>query len=285
MSNEPHYGVFAEEGQNTNYIYLVGITLDKEIELVPNVRLVPVTSFPKPDDMIDCIMRYGSGDEYTLGLLISTLRLVTAQLVITADSAEQLAIDTWNAQTVCVHISAMLNYELAWYFQAEKSADAFDAKTKVSLINPIMRKVPSKLNVIDEQQCKYLVDNMSIALDLDDHKRFSNATNALWTYQITPNSAIQLSIIWSGIESMFLIERGIKTNLSKAISRFLVGDDSLFDAVRDLYESRCKAVHEYKNAERKIVSDSVNLLHRLIIRCIEVNSLPNVDELLKENKR
>lgn len=283
MSDEIYYGISTTEGQKTSYIYLVGIKPEREINIAPNVKLMAVEAAPNPDDMIDCIMKYGNGDEYALGLLIATLRSVTAQLVITAENAEELAIATWNAQTICVLISAMLNCEVSWYFQADTSADMFDAETKVFLVHPNMQKFPSKLETLGKEQCQYLEDNMPIAWELDSDKRFSNAASALWLHLVSPRPAIQLSIIWGGIEAMFLIERGIKQKLSKAISRFLLGDDSIADQVKDLYESRCKAVHEFKNMEEGVVSASVSLLYRLICKSIETESLPDIDALLKEN--
>lgn len=284
MSDELHYGICTFEGQTSSYIYIVGITPEREVKISENVRLVPVQSSPAPDDMIDCIMKYGDGDEYVLGLLIATLRSVTTQLEITAKNAEELAIATWNAQIFCVLISAMLNCEVSWYFQTDKSVDAFDAKTRVSPVHPHMHKFPSELKVISEEQCCYLEENLAVAWELENDSRFSNATNALWTYLISPRSAIQLSIIWGGIESMFLIERGIKQKLAKAISQFLKNDDSMVNDIKSLYEFRCKAVHEYKNIERNILESSVSLLHQLIRKCIETNSIPNVESLLEENE-
>ena len=283
MNDDCGCGIRIEEGEKTSYLYLVGIKPEQEIILSSNVKLVAAESNPDPDDMIDCIMQYGNGDEYTLGLLIATLRSVTAQLIITAENSEELAINTWNSQTICVLISAMLNCEVAWYFQADTSVDKFNAKTRVSLVHPFMKKYPSKIKTLSNEQCDYLEKNMSIAWNLDYDSRFNNATNALWTYLISQRSAIQLSIIWGGIESMFLIERGIKQKLSKAISHFLIQDDSMVDEIKTLYEFRCKAVHEYKNIENEIISSSVSLLYKLIQKCIETNSIPDTETLLKEN--
>ena len=44
---------------------------------------------------------------------------------------------------------------------------------------------------------------------------------------------------------------------------------------------RCKAVHEYENQDDEILKESVSLLHILIKKCIEVQSLPNIDQLLE----
>ena len=55
----------------------------------------------------------------------------------------------------------------------------------------------------------------------------------------------------------------------------------MVDEIRQLYEGRCKAVHELKSGKDNELKDSINLLHKLICKCIEKNSVPDVDELLK----
>ena len=92
--------------------------------------------------------------------------------------------------------------------------------------------------------------------------------------------AIQLSILWGGIESLFLIERGIKENLSRCISRTLVGDDSLVPDIRKLYSLRSKAVHELEDGTSNAVRDSASLLNSLIKKCAEEGRLPDVKDLL-----
>lgn len=278
-----NYGIYAMDGQNTAYIYLCGIKPVRDIKISSNITLMAVKSAPDPDDMINCVMKCGNQDEYTLGLLIATLRRVTAQLKITDSNARSLAINTWNAQTICVQLSAMLNCEISWYFEADKPADKFDAKTIVSPIHSHISMPPRRVVKVDEEKCKYIEDMISVAWKLGNDKRFSNATNALWNYNHSAMPAVQLSVIWGGIESLFLIERGIKQKIALCASRFLLNDDSMVEEIKKLYEGRCKAVHEYKNTTKNILENSILLLHLLIKRCIEVNSIPDVEELLKEN--
>ena len=80
---------------------------------------------------------------------------------------------------------------------------------------------------------------------------------------------------------MFLFEYNIKNKLALSVSRFICGDDSMVDNIKELYTYRCKAVHEYENQDDEILKESVSLLHRLIKKCIEVQSLPNIDQLLE----
>lgn len=275
-----HGGQKIIDRKNESYIYICGIEPSRDIVIDDYVTLMPVKSVANPDDMIDCYMKNGNGSEFELGMLISTLRMVTAQLRITANDSEKLAIRTWNSQSICLQIGALLKCEVSWYFQASDSADKFNANTRVSLICPNMYKFPSDITVIDEVNSSFLEKRLPIALNLEHDERYRNASNALWCYRMHYRPAIQMSVLWGGIESLFLIERSIKKNLSIAASRFIGGDDSMVDEIKTLYESRSKAVHEFKNAETDIKEKSVNLLHKLLVACIERNCLPNVSQLL-----
>lgn len=275
-------GIKIYENERDSYIYICGIKPTRKIFINNNITLMPVSASANPDDMIDSFMKYGNGNEFQMGILISTLRMVTAQLRITAENPKTLAIQTWNAQHICVQISTLLNCELAWYFQASDSADKFNSHTRLSMIYPNMYKCPTNLTIIDEEKCAYLEQNISIALTLENDSRYGNASNALWCYRMHFRPSVQLSILWGGIESLFLIEKSIKKNLSLSVSRFICGDDSMAEEIKTLYESRCKAVHELKNSKDNILQKSVKLLHQLIVKCIQNNSLPNVYELLKD---
>lgn len=277
MSN----GICVQNNENVTYIYLCGISPIRNIKLSENIMLTPVVSSSKPDDMIDCIMKNGRGNEFELGILIATLRRTTAMLTIECNDARELVRLAWNSQTTCVLVGALLNCEVSWYFQASKPADKFDAMTRVSMIHNNMYKFPSALTSINEQQCLYLENNIPIALILHEDNRFANASNALWSYRWNPRPAVRLSVIWGGIESLFLIERDIKNKLSTTASRFLSGTDDMVEEIKLLYETRCKAVHELKNGEDKILKSSAELLYRLISRCIELSCIPNVEELLQ----
>ena len=266
--------------KNESYIYICGIELSRDIVIDDYVTLMPVKSVANPDDMIDCYMKNGNGSEFELGMLISTLRMVTAQLRITADSPETLAIRTWNSQSICVQIGALLKCEVSWYFQSNDPADKFNAKTQMSLICPNMYKFPSEMTIIDETQSIFLEKYLPVALNLERDDRYGNASNALWCYRMHYRPAIKMSVLWGGIESLFMIEKDIKKTLSIAASRFICGDDSMVSEIKSLYKSRSKAVHEFKNAEKEIEEKSAELLHQLIVACVERHCLPSVSRLL-----
>lgn len=275
-------GVVVNADEHESYIYVCGINPCRNICIDENITLEPVSPAANPDDMIDCFMKNGNGDEFQMGILISTLRMVTAQLRITSDNPEELAVLTWNAQHICIQISALLNCDVSWYFQANDPADKFNAHTRVSMIYPNMYPFPKTILSLDESQCCLLEQSISTALELQEHFEYANASTALWCYRIHFRPSVQLSVIWGGIESLFLIERKIKSRLSLAASRFLYGDDSAVKRIKLLYEARCKAVHELENGEDTSFQQSIELLHQLICMCVKKNTIPDVSQLLKE---
>jgi len=275
-------GVCVSNKEKESYLYLLGVVPERTIRLSENVYLCPVISDPNPDDMIDAVMKNGSQTEFELGILIASLRATSAQIIIKNENLEDLAIDTWNSQTICFLLSALINHEIVWYFQSNVSADKFNSKSRVSLVNPHICKLPNDNKTLTLSDCEYIENNMSSLLSLSNNNSFYNAANALWCYNRNPRPAIQLSVIWAGIESLFQIEYNIKKQLSVSISRFLKGNDSMTDDIKQLYSCRSKAVHELYNGEESVVTSSANLLHQLIIKCVENEELPDYKLLISK---
>jgi hypothetical protein len=78
-------GIQVCSDEKTTYIYLCGIKPTRSIQLMNEVTLLPVNASPSPDDMVDCVMKNGSGSEFELGILIATLRSTTAMMKIDCD--------------------------------------------------------------------------------------------------------------------------------------------------------------------------------------------------------
>ena len=84
-------GIYIKEGEKDTYIYLCGIKPTRNIHVNDFVEILPTTASPLPDDMIDSIMKNGSGSEFELGMLIATLRSTSALLKIKNSNARELA--------------------------------------------------------------------------------------------------------------------------------------------------------------------------------------------------
>ena len=97
--------IVVNESAAASYLYLMGLTIDEELPLTQHLSLLPATCKASPDDMINSVMKYGSGDESDLGVLIAVLRKTTAQLRVVGEGKE-LAVRVWNAQSAIVLLSA-----------------------------------------------------------------------------------------------------------------------------------------------------------------------------------
>ena len=104
--------------------------------------------------------------------------------------------------------------------------------------------------------------------------------NAMWSYRLNFMPAIRISVIWSGIEALFMVDRNIKNTIAIMSSRFIYGNDDMIEDIKTLYKSaRCKATHEYKNGTYDLYEKSNELLYKLILKCIDEENTPDVNFL------
>ena len=65
----------------------------------------------------------------------------------------------------------------------------------------------------------------------------------MWSYRLNFMPAIKISVIWSGIEALFMIDHNIKNTIATVSSRFIYGNDDKIEDIKNLYkEARCKAL-------------------------------------------
>ena len=269
-------GIICRSTDHRAYLYVIGLETERTIELSKDIFLEPVKCNPKPDDMIDCIMKHGSQSEYDLGVLISSLRNVTAQIRIEGKSGKDLAIAAWNAQYYAIYISAILKCFAICYFQSDKSASEFDSTSFVNLVNRSILCMPSEVKRISTEEAGFIEKVVPIMSLLESDNRFQTAVTASWASHMNPMPAIRAMIIWGGIESLFLVDKNISNVLSEKIAQFL-DDKSLEGKIKDLYKKRSKSVHELTNQNEQFMRDSEELLYRLIKRCIDLKALPPLD--------
>lgn len=274
--------VCVKENQKECYIYLCGIRPIREIKLGEGMTLMPAISNPNPDDMIDSIMKSDHASEMELGLLIATLRMTTAQIKIEDAIGKELAVKTWNAQQTCVQISAILNCDLAWYFQADKPVEMFSADINIHMIMGNFYKIPNEYMEISEEKCSFLEKRIEKACNLAEvNEKYYLATNAMWSHRLNFMPAIKVSVIWSGIEALFMVDHNIKNTIAIVSSRFMYGNDSKKEDIRTLYkDARCKATHEYRNGTYDLYEKSKELLYKLLLKCIDEGDTPDVNSIL-----
>lgn len=274
--------VCIKDNQKEAYIYLCGINPIREVKLGEGITLMPAISNPHPDDMIDSIMKSNHASEVELGVLIATLRMTTAQIKIEDAIGEELAVKTWNTQQICVQISAILNCDLAWYFQADRPVEMFSADTDIHMIMGNMYKIPNDCIDISDEMCSFLEKRIEKACNMAEvNEKYHLATNAMWSHRLNYMPAIKVSVIWSGIEALFMVDHNIKNTIAIVSSRFIYGDDSKVEEIKTLYkDARCKATHEYRNGTSDLYEESKELLYELLLKCMDEGDTPDVNSIL-----
>lgn len=231
-------------------------------------------------------MKSNHASEVELGVLIATLRMTTSQIKIQGATGKELAAKTWNTQQICVQISAILNCHLAWYFQADNPVEMFNSDTDIHIVMENMYKIPNKCVEILKDNCSFLEARIGQAIKLsEENNRCYLATNAMWSYRLNFMPAIRISVIWSGIEALFMVDHNIKNSIAIGSSRFIYGCDDKVEEIRVLYkEARCKATHEYNNGTNDLYKKSNKLLHSLILKCIDKGYASEVNVILSNDK-
>lgn len=263
-----------------SYLYLMGLAIDKELPLMQHLSLLPATCEALPNDMIDSVMKYGSKDETDLGVLIAVLRKTTAQLRVVGEGKE-LAARVWNAQSAIVLLSALLNCELYWHVQSDSRIEGFSSCTAINVVLSSRLFIPRKMKAINDSEKQWIRQHYRDAWELfDKNPRFETAVNSLWSYKQSLRPSVQMAIIWAGIESLFGVQNELVFRISTLAALFLGGGKQKQQEIKKLYNARSKAVHEGKQPSESCVSDSAELLHALILECVERGCLPNEDSLL-----
>lgn len=175
--------IVVNESAAASYLYLMGLTIDEELPLTQHLSLLPATCKASPDDMINSVMKYGSGDETDLGVLIAVLRKTTAQLRVVGEGKE-LAVRVWNAQSAIVLLSALLNCELYWHVQSDSRTEDFSPCSAINVVLSTRLFIPRKLKVINDSEKQWIRQHYRDAWELfDKNTRFETAVNSLWSYK------------------------------------------------------------------------------------------------------
>lgn len=229
--------------------------------------------------MVDCVMKAGSQSEVDLGILIATLRLTTAQFVASADKEEELAGAVWNGQTDAFLVSALLNKKIYWSLQSNMGAGSFCANTRVSVASPRLL-LPMEIADVNEGDCAWLESHYGPAPALMESDGFFFAANALWSYRINHRPSVQLAVLWAGIESLSGAQYELCLRVSLLISKPLGTGLEGQLRVKKMYGTGSKAVHEGSVNNSSVVAETADVLHSLILRCVELGRVPSEQALL-----
>ncbi|MFY2163106.1 hypothetical protein ACOSZG_22840 [Vibrio alginolyticus] len=267
--------------QEESFLYVSGLSVTETIKLCENVEIIPACCDPSTDLIIK-----QSCSEIDLGIAAIFLRRVGAQVKISGVTGKELAAKAWNAQWDVVILSALFDCDAVANFQSDTPAELLSNNSHLSVTNYHMRGSVNSLYIITAEDVHWLNTHFQNARSLLDVDRFSDAVSARSSYRWHPNPRTQLAVLWSGIEGLFDIQGETVFKLSLFVAKFLEPDDKyqakrILSSVKKLYKSRSSAVHgsKIKGDRSQLVSESSELLERLIRRCIEVGSIPDVEEL------
>ncbi|EIX4876350.1 hypothetical protein ABHV50_004198 [Vibrio vulnificus] len=274
-------GISVSNKQEESFLYVSGLSVTETIKLCENVEIIPACCDPSTDLIIK-----QSCSEIDLGIAAIFLRRVGAQVKISGVTGKELAAKAWNAQWDVVILSALFDCDAVANFQSDTPAELLSNNSHLSVTNYHMRGSVNSLYTITAEDVHWLNTHFQNARSLLDVDRFSDAVSARSSYRWHPNPRTQLAVLWSGIEGLFDIQGETVFKLSLFVAKFLEPDDKyqakrILSSVKKLYKSRSSAVHgsKIKGDRSQLVSESSELLERLIRRCIEVGSIPDVEEL------
>jgi len=268
---------------NETYLYLCGIKTSNEFCLRDNIFLVPHNGELNVDDVAKIVK---SDVEFGVALLFA--KSLSTSLKIVANNSKELAVSSWNALWDLVLLSAVFHNEVICNFQSNHSVEQFNKTSMLHITNYHLRGFNSKTHDLTHDDILWLEKHFANGIKLLEQNPFTVAVHSMATYKWHSLPRVQLAIIWAGIEALFAVSNEIAFRLSLNVSKFLSSPDSadethhLFKVVKKLYGIRSKAVHgdKIKAGESKAVCDSAELLHKLIIKIVEINSLPDEESLI-----
>lgn len=263
------------------YLYVSGLSVTETIKLCENVEIIPACCDPSSNLIIT-----QSHSEIDLGIMAIFLRRVGAQVRVSGATGQELASRAWNAQWDVVILSALFDCHAVANLQSDTPAELLSNDSRLSVTNYHMRGSIDSLYTITSEDVIWLNMHFQNARNLLGVDRFSDAVSARSSYRWHPSPRAQLAVLWSGIEGLFDIQGETVFKLSLFVAKFLEPNDKeqakrTLTSVKKLYSSRSSAVHgsNIKGDQSQLVSESSGLLERLIRRCIEVGSIPNIEEL------
>ena len=266
---------------NECYLYVNGISASKPIWLHDTVCLCPAKSAVKWNEIMSL---FENDIDFSIAVLCNPT--MASQLHIIADDTEHLIANAWNSQWDCILLGALLNCNVMCNLQSDQPIEKIAQAHYVHVTNYELRALLSTAYSISEADEEWIFKNYDAAYALLEKECYQTAVHAMASYRWHSVPRIQLAVIWSGIESLFNVNTEVSFRISLYIANFLSDNEAeakqIFKQVRKMYSLRSSAVHGNKtedNVESAVV-ESADLLNRILRRCAETGSLPDVDNLV-----
>ena len=266
---------------NECYLYVNGISVSKPIWLHDTVCLSPVKSAIKWQEVMSL---FENDIDFSIALLCNPT--IASQLHIIGDDTEHLIANAWNSQWDCVLLGALFNHNVMCNLQSDQPIEKIAMAKYVHITNYELRALLSDIYNISEEEESWLEKYYKTAYNLLEKDSFQTAVHTMSSYRWHSVPRVQLAVIWSGIESLFNVNTEVSFRISLYIANFLGKNEAqtqqIFKQVRKMYSLRSSAVHgnRTKDSLKTAVLESANLLNQILIRCVELNRLPDVDNLV-----
>lgn len=264
------------------YLYVNGLTINETIPISNNKTFMPVKC-KLPLNTISKLIK--SDVDFAIAILCSGS--LSSQLKIEAENPKDLAISAWNSQWDLILLSAIFNCNCVCNLQCTQPLEEISSDSALQVANYHMQGLFNEPYTVTDENGKWINKYFSNAQALIENDSFMTAIHSMATYKWNPHPRVQLAILWAGIESLFRINSELSFRISLYISKFLSDKNideakKIFDEVKSLYKARSSAVHgdNIKGDNTTLVVRSASLLNRLIVKCIEINGLPDVENLI-----
>ncbi|MEH6524397.1 hypothetical protein [Sulfitobacter sp.] len=266
------------------FIFLNGIEVKSDIRLGEGIVLQPAdTSYL---DLTTALSTCRHPDD--IAVVAAFIPRVRSQFQISAKSSPELSVSAWNSSWDALLLSAIFQKEIGFNIQSDTTAHEVSAKSTLRAVHRQMSGFnDERALIIQSKDALWLTDHFVDARQLMSEESFKTGVHCLASMHWHPHPRIKLAIIWAGIEGIFGASTEIRFKISLYMARFLAPEDvaerkAIFELVKKLYSDRSKAVHgsKLKGDLSVSVADSATLLNKLLIKCIEVGSLPKETELV-----
>jgi len=266
-------------GRYCTYLLVTGVRPVRRVDLAPGIELIPVTSIPQPDQVLDKV------EDIDIHFVALFLPWVESQIRVAGRGSTDVATRAWNSLWDVLLLSAIYTVATTCVLQSTSTLERFGKSSKIHVIHYHFYDHPARNDAykIGESECVWLEENFRKAQSLLHDHRFRTAVHCLATYRWHSLPRAQLALLWAGIESLFAVDTEIVFRVSLYAAKFLSPTDrdvqrEIFESVRQLYKFRSQAVHggKLKEEPRESVANSALLLSQLVRACVERNELPDL---------
>lgn len=271
----------------STHVAVVGIRSpsSEQVLLDGLLRLRAVAEPPGPVHLAGKA-KHGDGDMLAIARHLSQ---VTAEIAFFEASDDPMAAPL--RHSLCWHLVAMLKMRghevycpasssVPWDLVAAAAKDAIEFELLDDKPARITLRAPGEVTVDD---VAWVNAHYMTALELRGtqvSRRFGLAFNLAYTWNLTDDYRVALTLLWAGLEALFGDQNDSPVT-ARLAARIAAWCPSVSDTqVRRLYSTRCDAVHGRHlspQAAQHAMTETERLLRQALVHAIEQNRVPLPD--------